>query len=299
MKKTPPLFFLLASLISVQPAIASNLPEVIAFDAANEAAAQIFSSPALPSLDNEGASITPLFGVVTMEGVDETAMVQDGPEFTIHNKGEIKGNVAGLSFNFSGQGDLGFFATAAWTKVSGEMHSSYDHVVSVVNDIRDISAETYIGVVGLNYRLVGTAKSFFALGVFGGPAMISSKTSAKFVHADGTSTNVKLDPETTAAYIGLQMMFRPGNFRINPYLNLLGNTSVGCYKPTYEGDPYPAGQYNQCMNGEPGVSAFAGIVGAGINVGYGRFNFGLVQSASGTNQAFKSKPLVFSLRVPL
>ena len=96
--------------------------------------------------------------------------------------------------------------------------------------------------------------------------------------------------------MGTQMTFRFGNFRLNPYVNLMTTLDFDCLKPTYEGDPYPNRYYNRCENGENGINSYAGIFGAGINAGYGRFIFGLTSTASGFNQAFKSKPLMLSFR---
>jgi hypothetical protein len=297
MIKTPFYFLLLVSLLTVTQASAFNQPEVLGFDAANEAAAQVFSSPALPSLDNEGNSLTPVYGTVKMEGADVDVTTTDtGANSTVYNSGEIKGEVAGLTFNHSGQGDLAFFAMAAWSRVSGDMTSIFE---GRTTEVHDISAQSYIGVAGLSYRVVGTAKSFYALGLFAGPAFINAKTSVRIQQSDGKSTTVTLNPETQAAYVGMQMMFRPGLFRINPYLNILANTKFSCYQPTYEGDAYPDSQYNLCQNGDRGVTAFAGLVGVGINIGYGRFQFGLVHTGSGGDPSLKSTSLVLSFRIGL
>jgi hypothetical protein len=274
---------------------------VTGFDTALEAAAQVFSSPALPSLDNEGFSITPLYGTVTVSGQNETATIESGGQTSsidISNEGELKGDVAGLSLNYSGKGDLGFFVFIAGSRVNGDMTTTtVGAALNTATKIRDISAQSTIETFGLNWRFIGDAKSKFAMGIFGGPAFVQSKTSATFDQADGTSTKVLLDPNLSALYLGLQMMFRLGEFRINPYLNLLASTSEKCEQPTYEGDPYPVGQYNRCQNGEKGVDTRAGIYGSGINAGYGRFQFGLISEGGGTNGAFKAKALMFSYRI--
>lgn len=287
---------LAASLLSSLTASASNLPEAIGFDASMEAVGQVLSSPALPSLDNDGFSITPLYGIVKMEGVDETVTSEGLGESVYENRGELKGDIAGLTFNYSGKGDLGVFLTTAWSRVDGDMQTS---AFGNTSDVRDISAQSFVGALGLTYRAVGTDKSTFALGLFGGPAYISSTTSAKFFHEDGTVTKVTLNPKMNAIYFGLQLMFRFGEFRLNPFLNLLGNPSVGCEKPTYEGDPYPIAQYNRCMNGDPGISTIAAIGGSGINIGYGRFQLSLIQIGGSGSQSLKSTPLMISYRIGL
>jgi hypothetical protein len=289
-------YFLLLSLISASKASAMGSPEVRAYEAAIEATAQIFSSPALPSLDNDGASISPIYGTVKMEGQNEIWNSSTTGDYRVENNGEIRGEVAGLAYNYSGKGDFGFFATAAWSRVEGDMVSSSP---TESFDLRDITAQNYVGVFGVNYRAVGTDKSFFALGFFGGPAFISAKTSSRIVYLNGTSTKVTLNPDTSALYLGMQMMFRKGNFRLNPYVNILGNTNMECYKPTYEGAPYVAAQHTRCSNGETGVSTVAVLAGAGLNVGYGRLNFGLWSVAGGANGSLKSTPLIFSLRIGL
>lgn len=292
------LFSLIVFCLFSQKAFSGNLPEVTGFDAALEAASQVFSSPALPSLDNEGFSITPLYGTVTVEGVNETATVDPGGTIDITNEGELKGDVAGLSVNYSGKGDLGFFIFVAASRVQGDMTTtSVGEISSTTSNIRDISAQSTIETLGLNWRFAGNAKSKSAMGLFGGPAFIQSKTSARFDQADGTSTKVILNPDLSGIYLGLQAMFRWSEFRLNPYLNVLFSPSQRCVVPTYEGDPYPVGQYNTCQNGEHGVDTVAFLHGIGINGGYGRFQFGLASQGGGSNGALKAKALMFSFRI--
>jgi hypothetical protein len=284
------------SIFMTHSALAAGFPEALGFSASMEAVAQVLSSPALPSLDNEGLSATPLFGTVQMEGVDETVTLMNGTSATYTNRGELKGDVAGLTLNYSGNGDLGFFLTTAWAQVGGDMRST---ILSSTFDVRDISAESYVGAIGAQYRVVGTAKSSFAMGIFGGPAYISSKTSEHFIQSNGSTTKVELDPQLQAFYFGLQMMIRFKEFRINPYLNVLESSNKTCQLPSYTGDPYPLAQYNICQNGDHGIDTMTALAGTGVNVGYGRFQIGLLQFGGSTTQSLKATRLMFSYRIGL
>jgi hypothetical protein len=289
-------FLTLAVLFISQSTFASSLPEALGFDASMEAVGQVLSSPALPSLDNEGFSVTPLYGTVSMEGVDETVILMDGTETTYENRGELKGDIAGLTLNYSGDGDLGFFITAAGARVGGDMKSS---ILGTNFDVRDVSAQSYVSALGAQYRVVGTAKSIFAMGIFGGPAIIQSKTSATFVQNNGDTTKVTLDPNLQGIYFGLQLMLRFGEFRVNPYMNFLGNPNGTCQVPSYEGAAYPTAQYNTCSNGEHGIDTFATTGGSGINVGYGRFQFGILQWGGTGSPSLRTTRLMFSYRIGL
>jgi hypothetical protein len=263
-----------------------------------EAAGQVLSSPALPSLDNDGIfSISPLYGTVKIEGAEETSAMPDGTPLTIQNHGTVQGQVAGLTLNYSGKGDLGYFAIAAWSKVNGDMASNIS-IFNADTDVRNISAESTIGALGLTYRLIGDAKSMFAMGVFGGPAVIKSKTSSEIYHTGGV-TKVTVNPDITGYYLGFQFTLRFGEFHINPYLNILGNPNPQCLKPEYAGAAFPSAQWNTCDNGEHGVSTFAVLAGNGINVGYGRFQFGVATQGGTGTQSLKTTPLMFSFRIGL
>lgn len=272
-------------------------PESTAFETSMEAAGQILSSPALPSLDNENMSLTPLVGIVTMEGITEEASLENGDPLRIENRGTVKGQIAGLSFNYSTKGDVGYFALLGMGRVEGDM-ASYIGAFSTTSDVRNISAQSLVGAVGLTYRLIGDQKSKFAMGIFAGPAFIKSTTTSQ-VHHDSGVTKVTVNPDISGYYFGLQFAFRFGFLRINPYMNILGNPGVQCLKPEYSGDTYPTQQYNRCDNGEHGVSTFAVLGGSGINVGYGRFQIGLVQSGGTGQQSMKTTPLLLSFRVSL
>lgn len=256
----------------------------------------MLSSPALPSLDNDGVfSISPLYGTVKIEGRDENTTLTDGTAVTIQNQGTVKGQVAGLTFNYAGKGDLGYFAITAWSKVNGDMASSN---FNINTDVRNISAESYIGAIGLTYRFIGDAKSRFAMGVFGGPALITSKTSSDIYHSGGI-TKVTVNPDITGYYLGFQFTLRIGEFHINPYLNLLGNFNSQCIKPQYGGAAYPSGQWNKCDNGDHGLSTIAVLAGNGINIGYGRFQIGVATQGGTATQSLKTTPLMFSFRITL
>ncbi|UOF02459.1 hypothetical protein [Bdellovibrio reynosensis] len=278
-------------------AFAIGYPESAAFEMSMEAAGQILSSPALPSLDNDGKSLSPLVGTVKMEGIREEGTLANGDPLIVENSGTVTGHVAGLTFNYSGKGDLGFFGMLGYSKVQGEMSSTVS-TFAYTTDVRDISAQSLVGAAGLTYRLIGDDKSTFTLGVFGGPAFISSEASAN-IHHDTGITKVTTKPNISGMYFGLQLAFRFGKFRINPYLNALGNSDPQCIKPDYSGADYAVGEYNRCDDGTPGVTTFALIGGSGINIGYGRFQFGLVQSGGTGTQSLKTTPLMLSFRASL
>lgn len=288
--------FILSSIISTQ-AFAIGYPESTAFEMSMEAAGQILSSPALPSLDNNGKSLSPLVGIVTMEGIREEGTLANGDPLIIDNSGTVNGQLAGLTFNHSGKGDLGFFGMLGYSKVTGEIKSVIS-TFAYTTDVRDISAQSLVGAAGLTYRLIGDDKSTFAMGVFGGPAFISSEASAN-IHHDTGVTKVTTKPNISGVYFGLQLALRFGKFRINPYMNVLGNSDPQCIKPDYSGDAYATAQYNRCDNGEAGVMTFAVLGGTGINIGYGRFQFGLVQTGGTGQQSLKSTPILFSFTASL
>jgi hypothetical protein len=293
----PTVFF--AAVLSPRRAFAQTYPESIAFETSMEAVGQVLSSPALPSLDNDGRfSITPVLGIMKIEGVDYSSTNQTtGVSSNNEVRGNANGKVAGMTFNFTGSGDLGYFAIAAWSKVEGEISTKYSGS-SITNEVRNISAESYIAAAGITYRLMGDAKSTFAMGLFGGPALIRSKTSADIYHTAGI-TNTRVDPNISAAYLGIQFTIRLGEFRINPYANVLGSLDVQCLKPQYSGSPYVTSTYNTCDDGTQGVSTLAMIAGAGINVGYGRFQFGLITKGGSPSPGLKTTPLMLSLRISL
>jgi hypothetical protein len=279
-------------------AFSLSYPESFAFETSMEAAGQVLSSPALPSLDNDAVfSISPLAGTVKVEGVDESDSLPDGSTLSLQNRGTVNGQVAGLTLNYSGKGDLGFFAITAWSKVQGDM-ASYNQTFSVNTDVRNISAETYVGAIGLTYRLVGSAKSKFALGIFGGPAFIKSKTTSDIYHSAGV-TSVTVNPDISGYYLGLQFTIRIGEFHINPYVNMLGNPNSQCLVPSYSGADYPTAQWNKCANGEHGLTTFAVLAGSGINIGYGRFQFGVATQGGTGSPSLKTTPLLFSFRIAL
>jgi hypothetical protein len=289
----------LMMVLFVPSTFAQSYPEAIAFENSLEAVGQVLSSPALPSLDNDGRfSITPVLGIVKIEGVDYTT-VNLSNNVTSNNEvhGTTNGQVAGLTFNYSGSGDVGLFAIGAWSKVTGEM-SLKPSGTSVTTDTREILGESYIAAAGLTYRFIGDAKSKFAMGVFGGPALIKSKTSANIYHSGGV-TKTSVDPDLSGVYVGMQFTVRLGEFRINPYVNLLGNFNAECLQPQYSGSTYSASTYNTCNNGNRGVTALAMMAGAGINVGYGRFQFGLITKGGSSSSGLKATPLMLSFRISL
>lgn len=292
-------FSILFSLLFLPAALAQSYPEAIAFETSLEAVAQVLSSPALPSLDNDGKfSITPVIGTVKIEGVDYTS-VTTGTGAVNNNevRGTANGHIAGMTFNYSGAGDFGFFAIGAFSKVTGSM-TLKPTGTSVSVETRDIEGESYIGAAGVTYRLIGDAKSKFAMGLFGGPAIIQSKSSGNIHHTSGI-TKTRLDPQLSGAYIGIQFTVRMGEFRINPYANVLGNFNVECMKPEYVGASYAPASYNRCSSGEAGVTTLPMMAGAGINVGYGRFQFGLVTQGGSASSGLKATPLMLSLRISL
>jgi hypothetical protein len=275
-------------LLNAAQSSAGGITYLVGSEAAVEATAQVFASPALPSLDNEVRRLTPMVGLVSVKGVDDTADIPPGQSTSVYD-GELKGNLASLTFSSSGNGDFGYFVVFAGTKLFGAMTSTYGGKTDYV---KDISSTGYTGIAGASYRMIGDAKSGFALGVFAGPGAMSVKSNQTVVQSDATTANVSTDSKFYGVYGGIQLLFRLSQFRINPYVTTFKDLTDHCRNDvTVQGNALLTAY---CINGQQGFEVDASILGVGLNIGNGPFNLNVYSEGIGTHHYLKATSYALS-----
>jgi hypothetical protein len=268
----------------------------IGADAAIAGVQNLLVSPALPSLDGGKFIISPQIG--TTEAIADGSDATTGPNGTTgtyNYKGNLKGNLAGLSLTVNTKGDFGYFLFLYGINVSGEYTGTMDDE-QVVLTLRNIKSTGYVGVAGINYRIVGDDQSTFAMGTFAGPSIANVTSSLDFnypaLNKPGTST---LDTSLPGLFFGFQFMWRMGKFRINPYL--VGNIDLAsdtCKPLKLDQDDPSILMSLQCYGGKsPGVDVENNFAGTGLNVGYGGFKFNLY--AQNAREYYPLKVSSFSL----
>ena len=281
--------FVFLFLLGVEPASAGGLPYLIGTEASIEAIAQAFASPALPSLDGDGQKLTPMFGVVTITGVDDSGDLPPGTNTSIYN-GQVKGNVASLTYASVGKGDFGYFVVFAGTKLTGgSMTAKWS---SGTDTVTNISATGYTATAALSYRLIGSEKSIFALGLFAGPAYMSVSATENVVQAGGTPASVSFDGSFHGLYYGLQLELRIADFKLNPYLTSYTDLGDHCRQDLNVQSQLPV--TSLCLGGQPGYDIDTTMWGVGINVGYGPFTLNVDSEGNGVHRYLKAKSYALS-----
>jgi hypothetical protein len=269
---------MIGSLCFSQHALAGGLPYLVGTEAAVEATSQAFASPPLPSLDGDGRRITPMFGIVTIEGVDDSSDYQSGSNHSVYD-GQVHAKLESLSYSSTGRGDLGYFVILSGTQVTGAMNSTDSEGTYKVTDI---ASSGYMATAGASYRLIGSDKSIFALGLFGGPGYMSVAATETVlqpiaIQPGHPQVNVSFNSDFYGLYYGMQFLFRVGQFRINPYLATFADTSPRCRKNlSIQGT---ASITSLCESGEEGFGVSGSLWAVGLNLGYGGFSLNVYSQA--------------------
>ena len=232
-------------------------------------AQQLLAGPPLPNLDGEGTTATAQIGYAQALLQDSTTVV-GGSQFTYN--GEVKGNTGGLALTHSGKSDLGFFLFAIGSGVKGDVQTQIDGTPDYT--LKNITSDSYALAAGATYRLIGDAKSKFALGVLGGPAYVKIQSKLSFVPPSGMSAptvDYTMEPTTYGWYQGLQFVLRMGAFRFNPYMVMMVPLSDSC-QPIQTSDGTSANSMTCKDTSRTGhADFFTRLVGLGLFIGYGGF----------------------------
>ena len=262
---------LLAALQLLTPAARGSSPALGA-DLAGSIAQRLLAAPPLPSLDGEGFTIAPQYGYIEADLSD--SFTSDSSGHQMRFEGRAAGNTLGLSFSGSNKSGWGFYLFGVGSKISGNSKTFQDGVNTY--DIKDVEATSIAGATGLTYRILGSDKSTFALGLFGGPAAINVTSTSIFetTPAIGSSyAKYHFDPKFYGALQGLQLVARFGAFRVNPYLLYFATANEACQSITSEpGATKPSSELT--CGGEPGkLETFGSFPAVGLFLGYGSFRF--------------------------
>ena len=209
----------------------------------------------------------------------------DGQKFTF--SGGAKGSTGGLSFSSTLSKNLWIYFFALGTTAKGNVDSFQNGIATY--SMKNISSESVAISGGFSYRVLGTEKSFAALGVFAGPYLIkiNSKSTFTTVATAGpaTSINYEFNPLLSGLMIGVQSSLRFARyFVLSPYVLIA--TDLGPQCQTLKGD-----QAASSPESEPTCGGKAGMTGASssfaafgsfVSLGIFRFNI-YAKNATATN----------------
>ena len=283
---------------SLMASIAGATGANIGSDISSAVAQNLMGSPPLPSLEGGSVTLSPQYGYVEVKAVGEYSV--NSVPYTY--SGTTKGNTFGLSLSGSSKGGWGFFVYAGYSRIGGEVESA-SAAGEKGDGIMEIKAESTGAAAAITYRLIGTEKSTFALGVFTGPGYIGVKSSGVYdAHppSGGATGQAKYEfnPTSTGAFSGVQLAWRLGDFLINPYLTVFASPSSVCQPMEYE---TISGEINdsyfQCMNQKKMLAVFPSFVSIGMFLGYKTFRFSLF-SSTGTLETLEITNYSASIGIP-
>jgi hypothetical protein len=239
---------------------------------ANAAIETIATSSPLPNLDGNGFVLTPQYGILKTELLDKpgvTDIYTPKPSYS----GAVNGTSIGLAVTLPSRGDFGFFLYGATAQQSGDFKIDYD-IAPTVN-YTDFNASGTFYFAAVQYRAIGDDKSRFALGVFAGPGYYAFRSRVTYNQVNATlpASTVTFNPSGIGPLLGLQLMVRLGNFRINPYMMGFTGATDKC-QPI---DIPAGGQLEKdlftCEGKTASAEAPTGFGGLGLIVGYKNLRF--------------------------
>lgn len=241
------------------------LPDAtIAARASVGVAQELLASPPLPSLESGGGiTFAPQIGTskVTTEDTKyfEATTAPSAPAYMQYHTGELKGNSAALSLSGPPHGQLGWFAFAVGSQLSGDVHAYQGS--SPTFSLIHIKTTVIGGAAGISYRFIGESNSPFAMGFFFGPAFMNVRSSFDLVQHDVVTADQKysMNPTLSAAYSGLQLKMRFKKFLINPYFLYMKELNQKCKEINLENGTSPC------------VELDTSFTGYGMYLGYGAF----------------------------
>ncbi|WP_413287929.1 hypothetical protein [Bdellovibrio sp. HCB337] len=276
-KNFPFIFTTIAFLLLEKPAQAHPTMGV---DIANAALESLILSAPFPSLDGGQNEVTPQYGTIQTELINKPG-VTDTTTPVANYSGVSKGQSAGFGLTFPSKKDLSYFFYVTGSSQTGEFNITYDSAATV--RYTDFKASGAAAFAAAQYRLVGDAKSTFALGVFGGPGYYSFQSSLNYdqVGSGPTPSDVKFDPSGIGVLTGLQMVFRVGKFRINPYFLVFNGIGDACHKVSLTGGQLGDSSF-KCGGNDGYAAVPPGFGGLGLALGYQalRFNVWSFQPAN-------------------
>jgi hypothetical protein len=262
--------FSLLSLLSA-PTLVNAFP-TIGVAITNAAVETIAVSTPLPNLDGSGLIVTPQYGIIKTELINRrgvTDIYTPKPDYS----GEVSGNSVGLGITLPSHSDLSFFIYGGGLKQTGEFQIQYDSAVTF--KYTDFKATGAFAFAAAQYRAIGDEKSFFALGVFGGPAYYTFESDLVFnqLGVAQPASPIKFNPSGYGAILGVQTLFRLGGFRINPYIITLMSAGDRCQVVEVpDGGQVTKDGFN--CGGKIGYADVpSGFGGIGLSVGYKYFRF--------------------------
>ena len=233
---------------------------------ANAAVETLIISAPLPSLDGGSFTITPQYGVIKTQLVDKPGLFETEIPKPSHS-GEVNGTSAGLGLTFASKSDLSFFIYGTGAQQTGDFQIAYDTAPTV--HYTDFKVKAVTAFAAAQYRLVGDEKSGFAMGLFAGPGIYNFDSSLVYDQEGPgpAASTVEFNPSGTGMLTGLQMMFRAGGLRLNPYLMGFTNLGEACQEVEISTGQLNPSQFT-CGGKEGYAEVPKGFGGVGIKLGY-------------------------------
>jgi hypothetical protein len=268
-------------------------------DASTAAVGQLLISPPLPDLDGGSFTLTPMVGQITVNADNSNAAQMDqlNPGFKIRYSGRAKGKSAGLGITIPTSTDFGFFIFGVGSKISGEFQQTLFE--NQINEKENSVKATGLAVVtGVQYRLIGTSESIFAMGLFAGPGFYSMRSSMVYENVSmNTKSKVSYNPSGFGVIAGMQFMLRIGGLRINPYFMGFGDTGDNFKKISIEATATISEADYKCGGHEGHYRSAMGVAGTGLNVGYHSFRINVGTNSMTSAAKFKAQATTVSLGI--
>ena len=237
----------------------------------------MLAAPPLPSLESSGRP--EVMVQASAVGARNSGEVYGSTGIHVYDYiGAFNGSSYGLGFSTPSYGRFGFFLLALSNQVDGSM-DTYQANRKYIITIENITTRGYAGAAGVSYRLIGEAKSPFAVGIFLGPGYMKFENEYEGCQTGVGCQKYSTKPEFYGAYGGLQMKYRWNKAQVIPYVLHFRDTSDSCKKYTtkviYSNsycDADSSRLYYMTMNGS--------FTGYGLILGYGNFKLNVYSKAT-------------------
>ena len=249
---------------------------------------EVLSAPPLPSLDADNkrhVSVQAIYG--SGEVGRSVSGTQGGASQFTDYVGKPRAYAVGSGYTSRSRGLYSYFAfgvhTRATTDVAAEKESSFSQ------SITDSTASASALGLGMNYVLIGSIQSAWAVGVFGGAIASLTQTGATFGSPSGSTEPTRTFKVTSSTLtygpmIGLQTKLRMGALSITPYGLYFADATDKCLN--YEA----SGQKFDCV-----FSMDSSFAAAGLNVGLYKFRLVVYSKVWSNIEARDTKLSVYQI----
>ncbi len=265
------LFCLLAILL-VQPVWASTpLDPLLGVRVSLLASEHLLADPPLPDLSKSARPEATLGASYLAANLNSAGSVSQ-----TYYSGHFSGESISLGYKFTGSRNVGYFVFLAGSSIKG---SSNLGSTSFVTSLNDFNTSTFVGMMGLSYRILGADRSPLALGLLTGIG--GSTFSSSFnVSSTGDTSSVSYGAKPTiyGAMAGAQIAMHFGKIFINPYALYFQELSKKCkaYSTSNTADD-GSGFDSTCFasTGPRTIGLSASFFAYGANVGYDNFTLNI------------------------